>query len=193
MKKMILMAVLVSSVAAVNAQATFGLKLGANFSNLKYSEDGDSESGDMKVGLNIGGLANIPLSADFSFQPELVFSMEGSKNEFGGIETKINLNYINIPVLLQYNVSGFIAETGPQLGFLIGAKFKAGDTEVDSEAYETINFSWAIGFGYKMPSGFGANVRYNLGLSNIYKDAADDYKVKGNTIQVGVFYILGGK
>jgi len=133
----------------------------------------------------------------FSVQPELVYSMEGAKEEEDDVEIKINLNYINVPVLLQYNSSGFFAETGPQIGFLTGAKTKVEfDDEEEEEdikdELEGINLSWAIGLGYKLPSGFGFNARYNLGLSNIAKDGTDDDKLKVNTIQIGIFYTLGG-
>jgi len=196
MRKIFLIAALALSAVAVNAQATFGIKAGANFSNLKTTGD-ESESLDTKVGLNIGGLANIPISEMFRVQPELVFSMEGAKEEEDEVKLKLNLNYINVPVLLQYNSSGFIAETGPQIGFLIGAKSKVefDDEEEEEdikENFENINFSWAIGLGYKLPSGFGFNARYNLGLSNIAKDATGDDKLKASTIQVGIFYMFGG-
>lgn len=192
MRKIFLVAVMAVSAMAVNAQATFGLKAGANFSNLKSTGD-ESESLDTKVGLNIGALANIPVSSMFSVQPELVFSMEGAKDEAEGEDYKLNLNYLNVPVLLQYNASGFIAETGPQVGFLMGAEAKIDDLDVDvKDQFETINLSWAIGLGYKMPSGFGVNARYNLGLSNLAKEAEGDDKIKANTIQVGVFYTFGG-
>ncbi len=65
MRKIFLIAALALSAVAVNAQATFGIKAGANFSNLKTTGD-ESESLDTKVGLNIGGLANIPISDMFS-------------------------------------------------------------------------------------------------------------------------------
>ncbi len=199
MKKFFLVASFILVAIAINAQATFGIKAGANFSNIKVSGDGESRTTDMKVGLNIGGLANIPFSSMFSVQPELVFSMEGGKEESDGDKESLNLNYINVPVLLQYNSSGFLAETGPQIGFLMGAKLKSeynGDEEeVDvKDDLENINLSWAIGLGYKLPSSFGFNARYNLGLSNIVKDEDDlgRAKQKASTIQVGVFYTFGG-
>jgi hypothetical protein len=198
MRKILLVAALAVSAAAVNAQATFGVKAGANFSSIKSSGEGEDDNSDMKVGLNIGALANVPISEMFSFQPEVVFSMEGGKEEEDDIKVTLKLNYINVPLLLQYNASGFIAETGPQIGFLMSAKGKVEglgeEVEEDiKEEYEGINLSWAIGLGYKMPSGFGVNARYNLGLSNIDKDDSEgDFKTKTNTIQVGVFYTFGG-
>lgn len=193
MRKIFLVAAMAVSALAVNAQATFGVKAGANFSSLKYSGDGEDDNTDTKVGLNIGGLANIPVSSMFSFQPELVFSMEGGEDEQDGEDYKLKMNYINVPLLLQYNASGFIAETGPQVGFLMSADAELGDVEIDvKDQMETVNLSWAIGLGYKMTSGFGVNARYNLGLSNIAKESEGDFKTKANTIQVGVFYTFGG-
>ncbi len=198
MRKILLVAALAISAVAANAQATFGVKAGANFSSIKASGEGEDDNSDMKVGLNIGALANVPISEMFSFQPEVVFSMEGGKEEEDDIKVTLKLNYINVPLLLQYNASGFIAETGPQIGFLMSAKGKVEglgeEVEEDiKEEYEGINLSWAIGLGYKMPSGFGVNARYNLGLSNIDKDDSEgDFKTKTNTIQVGVFYTFGG-
>jgi hypothetical protein len=198
MKKIILGFAFIASVVAVKAQdaagAAFGIKAGANFANIKYTVDGDSESGDMKIGFHVGGFANIPLGETFAFQPELVFSQEGAKQEIQGIDedAKVNLSYLNVPLLLQYNASGFFAETGPQVGFLIGAKAKFDDEDTDvKDDFETINLSWAVGLGFKSASGLGFGARYNLGLSNLAKDGDDDNKAKGNVIQVSVFKTLG--
>jgi hypothetical protein len=100
---------------------------------------------------------------------------------------------LNIPLLLQYNASGFIAETGPQIGFLMSAKAKADDDDVDvKDFFESTNLSWAVGLGYQLPGGIGINARYNLGLSNIAKTEDDDFKYKANTIQIGLSYSFGG-
>lgn len=40
---------------------------------------------------------------------------------------------------------------------------------------------------------YSVDARYNLGLSNIIKDASDDYSLKSNVIQVGITYTLGRK
>ena len=106
------------------------------------------------------------------------------------------MNYLNLPLLVQYNASGFFAETGPQVGLLLSAKNK---TEYDGQEEETdvkddmnsTSFAWAIGLGYRMPAGLGIGARYNLGLSNLAKDAEDDYKIKSNVIQISLSYTLG--
>ena len=198
MKKIILGFAFIASVVAVKAQdaagPAFGIKAGANFANLKYTVDGDDESADMKIGFHVGGFVNIPIGETFAFQPELVFSQEGAKQEIEMLDedAKVNLSYINVPLLLQYNASGFFAETGPQVGFLIGAKTKLDDAEEDiKDDMESINLSWAVGLGFKTASGLGFGARYNLGLSNLAKEGDDDNKIKGNVIQVSIFKTFG--
>lgn len=193
MKKVFLLFIGVASFATMQAQSTkFGLKAGANFANFA----GDVEDSKMKIGLNVGAFAKIGLTEAISLQPELVFSSQGAKFEDPEEgDGKMALNYLNIPVLFQYNFDGFYAETGPQLGFLMSAKAKPDEGEdVDiKDAYKSTDFSWAIGAGYLTKSGFGFNARFNLGLSNLSEVEIDDYKIKNSVIQVGVFYAFGGK
>jgi hypothetical protein len=200
MRKLLLVAAIVASATAANAQATFGVKGGLNLSSLKSSGDGESETTDTKTGFNVGAFANVPLGTTFSFAPELVLSTEGGKESetFMGekYEAKYNLTYLNIPLLLQYNASGFVAHTGPQVGFLMSAKSKVKimdeEEEIDmKDEMEKINLSWAVGLGYQLPGGLGFNARYNLGLSDLSKESGEG-KLKANTIQIGVSYSFGG-
>ena len=186
MKKVFLFVVCAASFAVANAQVKFGVKAGANFANLS----GDVEDTKMKIGFNVGGLVQIPVTSQFMVQPEVVFSAQGAKADEG--DGKLNFNYINVPLLAKYqSTSGFFAETGPQIGFLMSAKAKEDDEEEDvKEAFKGTDFAWAFGLGYQTASGFGVNARYNLGLSNISE--TDAFKVKNNVIQVGVFYVFGG-
>lgn len=189
MKRVIVLLLCVTSFAAANAQVGFGGKAGVNLATFS----GDVEDVKMKIGYYVGGLVQIPVSESFIIQPELVFSAQGAKSEDSEDDVKANFNYLNIPIMAKYqSTSGFFAETGPQIGFLMSAKMKAGDTDVDvKEYYKSTDFNWAFGLGYQMASGFGVNARYNLGLSSIYDEDVDDEKVKNSVFQIGVFYVLG--
>lgn len=173
----------VGLVAVGTAQQThFGLKAGLNVANV---ENPDGPDYDSKSGLHFGGLAHIHLSHHFAVQPEVVFSMQGG--EVDANDAKLNLNYINVPVLAQYMFNeGFRIETGPQVGFLVSASSKVGDVKVDREDdFKTVDFSWAFGAGYLFPQGIGIDARYNLGISNIYDGPG---KLMNRVFQVGVFY-----
>lgn len=184
MKRFFLAAILLIFVVIVKAQEThFGLKGGVNISSLDLSKLDDYDS---KVGLHVGGLAHIHISKSFAIQPELYFSTQGG--EWKDDAYKLNLNYINFPVLAQLMVNdGFRFETGPQIGFLTSAKYKDDNIEVDrKKEVNSTDFSWAFGIGYLFPQGFGIDARYNLGLNNIRE--IDDFKMKNRVFQLGLFY-----
>ena len=181
MKKVLLLLVFGSSVALASAQTTFGVKAGANFATIT-----DASGAKTKVGI-VGGLqANLHLSSMFSFAPEAVYSSQGAK----ATGETVNLNYINVPLLLQYNnESGFFAHTGPQIGFLMSAKDKAdgsGSTDI-KDVMNSTDFAWVIGAGFATHSGFGFNARYNYGFSKIFKSDVGSNS-KNSVIQAGVFY-----
>jgi hypothetical protein len=190
MKKTFMLLVAAFTITLANAQTSsnimFGLKAGANFSN--WTGD-DSDDAEILTGFHAGATVNIPFGNMWAVQPEIMFSTEGAKFEGG----KLVQNYIRIPVLFQYvNTSGFYAETGPSIGFLMTAEAKEdGVEDADmKEFFNSTDFSWTLGLGYKTKSGFGIGARYNMGLSSIAKEDAVD--VKNTNIQVGVFYLLGG-
>lgn len=170
------------TVAAQHVHPHFGLKAGLNFANLNTEDNADLST---KTSFHVGALAHLHISQHFALQPELMFSGQGAK--YDASDAKLNLSYINLPILAQYMTgSGFRLQTGPQIGALLGAKAKmdGSDTDVKDE-FKKVDFSWAFGASYVTNSGFGIDARYNLGLSNI-NDA--DAKIKNRVFQVGVFY-----
>lgn len=190
MKKLLLLFVCAASFAGVQAQAKFGLKAGLNVSSLT----GDIEDVKSKIGFNVGGFAELPLASAFSLRPEVVFSAQGAKAEGEGQDVSLNVGYLNVPVLGKWtSESGFFAETGPQVGFLLNAKLKAEGVDVDmKDFYKSIDFGWAFGIGYEFAENLGVNGRYNLGLANIADSDSDEGgSVKNSVIQVGVFYKFG--
>lgn len=190
MKKLLLVVAVLVAGATVQAQIKFGAKAGANIS--MWGGD-DADEAKSKFGFHAGAIVNIPVSSMFSVQPEVLFSAEGAKFDASPDDVNYNLNFINIPILAQYNnPSGFYAETGPQIGLLMSAKAKMGDESEDyKEFFKGSNFSWAIGAGYKMPNGFGFGARYVLGLSNILDE--DDADIKQSNFAFGIFYMFGGE
>jgi hypothetical protein len=120
----------------------------------------------------------------------VVYSQQGAKGTESGTDFTQTADYINIPVLAKYSLPvGVFFETGPQIGFLMSAKVKAGgQSESDKDSFKSTDFSWAIGAGYVIPDvNLGVDVRYNLGLSKI----AEGGTSKNGVFQVGVFYLFG--
>jgi len=176
-------AVILIAYVAASQQTHFGIKAGVNFSSVAVNDGADYEG---KTGVHLGGLAHIHINPHFALQPELVFSMQGGQDD--AENTKLKLNYVNIPLLAQYmTADGFRLQTGPQLGILTSAKQKFGDVEVDAgDDVSTVDFSWAFGAGYLFHSGFGIDARYNLGISNISDN--ESFEARNRVFQLGLFY-----
>jgi long-subunit fatty acid transport protein len=201
MKKIILSAVAVLAFGFTNAQdVKFGLKTGLNISNIT----GDIEGSSSKAGIFLGGVAEIKISDKFSFQPELLYSSVGNKNvvydydyEGDKLEGKINLSYLNIPLMAKlYVADKFSLEAGPQLGFLLSAKAKGtytyeGDSESGTEdikdGYNGVDFGFNFGTSYDFTDNISAGVRYTVGLSNILKDSGD-FKQQNSNIAFALAY-----
>ena len=193
MKKLsvLFMVILASLVVKAQEDPKFGIKAGLNVSNLDFSNDAST---DWRAGFHAGGLAHIHITPSFSLQPEVYYSSQGAKipNTSGGDKVNLNLSYINVPVLLQYNFrNGFRLQGGPQVGFLVGVSDKVNDVELNrysTDDFKTVDVSLPLGLSYLAYSGLGVDVRYNLGLTNINKDTPPTAKNRG--LQIGAFYLF---
>lgn len=107
---------------------TFGIKAGANMSNI-WDTKAEDFSADPKVGFAGGVFASIPLGRLFALQPEVMFSQKGytASGEFLTIpyEMKRTSNYLDIPLLVAFRPAPFVSIlAGPQIGFQLSQKDK---------------------------------------------------------------------
>ena len=194
MKKLILVIASALVTFVASAQIRFGVKGGVNIANISYSGTESQPPFQSITGYNGGAFIVLPLTSKFSLQPEVVYSTQGTSFNSQNMEVKVNYNYLNIPILFKYHhASGLFAETGPQFGYLISAKDISGDLSGDiKSSTQSSDFSWVFGLGYKIPIiNIGVDARYNLGLTNIDKDAsAGAGTLKNSVFQFGLFYIF---
>jgi hypothetical protein len=167
-----------------------GAKIGLNLANF-YGEDTD---GDINVGLLFGGLLHIPVSDQFAFQPELLFSQQGTQGKEDGITVRFNNNYLMIPLMGKICLApNFALEVGPQLGFLLSARLTGGENGNDvsvnmKELYKTVDFGLNAGLSYESESNFIVTTRYGLGLTNIVDSTIDDVNSKNSVFQISLGY-----
>lgn len=192
--KFYLIAIIAALMATTSVQAqhtNVGIKGGLNLYNVNNES---SENGEAKAGFHLGLIGHIHLNERFAFQPEVVFSTQGSKRKELGQEVKLNLNYINVPLLLQYMFdNGFRLQAGPQLGLLVSAKNEVNKSEINQkDDYKNIELGASFGMGYVNPnSNFGIDARYNLGLTDINENSAGVSSNRG--FQLGLFYLFNHK
>lgn len=195
MKRVLLAFVVVAAFSTASfAQISGGVRAGLNLSNQKFKAGDESESGDMKAGLQLGAYLVANISDNLAIQPELVYSSLGSQEDVDGETVKLAAHYISIPVLVRYNVNEmFNVHVGPQLGFLASAKAKADAGDVDvKDSYKGMDFGLALGVGLDFGK-LNAGLRYYAGLANIAEEEdGEDYTAKNSAIQIVVGYKLFG-
>ena len=114
--------------------------------------------------------------------------MQGSKND----DVKMNLDYINVPILANiYVVKGLALKAGIQPAFNVSNKVKSDGVSVDWNKYfsgsdaevKTFDFSIPVGASYEF-SDFVIDARYNFGLTKIM-NASDS---KNSVFQITLGY-----
>jgi hypothetical protein len=189
MKKMriLLLAVFVAGASASafsQAQFSLGLKGGLNFANLDVSDIPGTYKN--RTGYHIGAFGLFKFTK-IGIQPEIIFSEQGSEvkdPQFGSFES--NFSYVNIPIIVKlYTVAGINLQAGPQFGFLTSAKL--GDESIKDELKGS-DFSLGLGVGWDLPFGLTIDGRYNLGLSDVSDESANE--IKNQVWQVSVGYKL---
>lgn len=195
MKKIILSTLLVLAFGFTYAQkAQFGIKGGLNIANQNFVGTG-APSTSALMGVNLGFFVDIKVDDKFVIQPEILYSMQGTKLNWLSDGVTINsfkLAYINIPVMAKYYATkNFSLEAGPQIGFLTSAKVNgtSNGTTVDVDAknfYNSTDFGINFGVGYDFTKKISAGIRYNLGLSNV---GSNEFVSDGDKITNSVFSI----
>ncbi len=175
------------SFTAIHAQSVkVGAKGGLNVSSF-YGDDADDSA--KKVGFHVGGVFEFVLSDRFSLQPELLFSAMGAKSE-NNSKIKININYLTMPVIAKfYVIEGLSVEAGPQMGYMLSAKYKYdGDSQDYKDAVKDFDFGLTVGAGYRLDNGLNFGMRVNPSFTKIAEDGSD-FKNIGLQLSVGYFFM----
>lgn len=192
----------------------FGFKAGINSARLEIKDAGSSNSGtnnNAKTSVHAGFFYNIPVAGSFRIQPELLYSIQGSKTSAlssadsrlsGLIGLKeMDFHYVSLPVMLQINTpGGFIIEAGPQISYLSSAngdRQNGGEVNLKDQKYvKKTDFAAAGGVGYLSRIGLGISARYVYGFTNVWDNEESpangtnlDYR--NRNLQVGLTYHFG--
>ena len=180
-------AILISQ--AMMAQFHIGVKGGANITKV----DGKSFKDQFRYGYHLGGFAEIRMGNKFVLQPEVLFNQYATKLDsnyknvyedvFGG-NSNIKLNYLSIPIVINYKLIGsFLSlQAGPQFGILIDQSKTL--LQNGGNAFKDGDLSMLAGLQFKVGP-MRINGRYAIGINNI-SDIPDDNKWKSQGFQVSL-------
>lgn len=173
---------------------SIGPKVGINFA---LAEDPDGMDLDMSGGAGFNGGAAInlrfgrpagrPLGTErFGVQLEAQFGSRSLKNDV----KDISMTGFEIPVLFQwYFVPNFAIEVGPTFAGTFSAspkEFKVDNTIFQMDKIKSYDVMLSIGVNCKLKKGFTADLRYNLGNS----DLAGNFQTKVSTISLGIGWLF---
>ena len=186
MKRIILSALAIIAFSSVTLAQGFhlGVKAGANLGKI----DGVSFSDEFKLGYQVGGFAEINFSKTFGLQPEVLFSQTNTTvtdEPLSGLTSgdKIQLNYMNVPVLLRINASKLLTlHVGPQFSILTNNHQTTSDNVKDAFASGDLAMVFGVQFNLGLLQAYG---RYNIGLQNI-NDIDNKEKWQNQQVQFGV-------
>lgn len=197
-KSIAILTVCITLFSSARAQVSFGAKAGGAITSLP----GDYTNY-RKTGFYGGITGELPVGKKFSVAAELVYSLQGNKQRImfaewapndnynaTGEKENMNLSYVNLPILVKYHlVKNFFMETGLQAGLLVDAKVKTSQGSGDKkDLYKSFDLSLPVGIGFEFLNGLGANLRYNAGLTSVYKKT--QWEARNRVIQLGLFYKL---
>lgn len=169
MKKTIsffLVAIFSFSFLTIDAQNAIGVKGGVNIANLS------GFNGRSRISGHGGLFLHHTINRNWCFQPELLFSGEGQRYFSNGDEHTLALNYLQVPLMIQYYpVPNIYLEAGPQVGLLVSAADKInGLDEAHTNAKEdfsTAQIALSLGAGIKVSEQIILYGRYNFGLTDV--------------------------
>jgi opacity protein-like surface antigen len=170
----------------------FGIKAGGNSA---YFSEQSFGMNSQKLGFHAGAFVNIPISKQFSFQPEVLYNQMGARDVAYSTETttgattvktkgesKVTMNYISVPLMVQMRpMDKFYIEAGPEFSYFINGKTKGEATVASTTGGVTtttrnsqsddINKDDINRFNFGLGLGLGYDITNNIGISARYTNS----------------------
>jgi len=175
----ILLGVFSLSTIPAFAQEAIGIKGGVNIASLSEF------TGRARISGHGGLFLHHTINKNWCFQPEILFSGEGQRYFSDGAEHTLALDYLQVPLMMQYYpVPNIYLEAGPQVGLLLSARDKVDGFEEANTVNVKGDFAAAqvalgIGAGFKASEKIIFYGRYNFGLTDvsIFDNIVDNSRV----------------
>ena len=205
----------------INAQIYIGGKIGTNLADTRVNGLAENFIPEQTIytGFTAGVMAEITITDAFSFRPELNYIQKGfimnkdvDANLLGlnlpvGAKAKTRVNYLEVPVLLEYKMGNQLAKAyflaGPSFGYAMNARLNPVATviidvnlprvniDLSNDIYQRIEVSGVVGAGGEVAAGNGklfADARYQMGFTNMLSNPILDVKIKNQGFNFSAGY-----
>lgn len=196
-----LLIIISSNTITQSQELLYGFTGGLNMNTIYTNYD----EGGLKVGFNLGGLAQYKFNNKMGVIANVKLSSKGQQyskiintpDDYFKTYHTTSLYYIDIPILYQYTIQDIIGvEIGPSFNFCLGGKDKSKIGNTSSEItkfkkgdFNPFEFGLAFGvftrdLGQSSFNNIFIEFRYFLGLTNVIKEY-------GRNTNGGVFLNIG--
>jgi len=140
--------------------------------------DGDPYTGYYKAGAVTGGYARLGIGHYAGIQAELRYTGKGSSdgNQVEGTNTyyRLNLHYLEMPVLFQYVYRSAVSlELGPAVGWLMGYTEKdENGMMLDADPFRDVELSGVAGVMYRLTDRLAVGARFSYSVFPVREHVA---------------------
>jgi Outer membrane protein beta-barrel domain len=171
----------------------FAFIAGVNICNMNFNKGAPApavhDNAAWKPGITLGFLLRVPLAKNFFLQPEYAYTQRNGSDKSLG--TDYSLNYLSMPILLNYKITPAIAIlAGPQLELLVNAKSNDHTTSTNiTHDTEERSIGATAGIEAEIKKRFILSARYLQGLNHIgigQRSNVKEFEYQAINITVGV-------
>jgi hypothetical protein len=189
---------------AAAQQNMVGVKGGFISAELSADDFGDSDS---RSGFGAGAFLQVMVAPSFSIQPEALYLSKGGSGSIEDFDTTLKLNYLQVPVLVQYHLPtpGPVSPrlfAGPSVAFEVGCDVEATSGAISVEGScedadintKSADFGVVFGGGVDISTGgivLTLDGRYDLGVTNLDDSPDADAKNRAWEFFAGVGFPFG--
>jgi hypothetical protein len=187
-------AVLTTAGAASGQDLRFGVRGGTNIATVQNDTELGSGDFESRLGLVAGAFFAVPLGW-VHLQPEVLYTSKGAALDLQGIDSRLVLDYLEVPVLARWALgTRMYVAAGPAVAWRLKAtsrtKFSGATEEIDvadSVKRYDAGVTGAVGVRFGR---FVVDGRYTHGLLDIDTDASDGVSVRNRafTISAGIAF-----
>jgi hypothetical protein len=170
-----------------------GVRVGVNLADLSFSSETEVEDSKNLTGLVTGLFVTVPVNKIVAFQPEVLFSMQGTRFSDSGESAQIKLDYVQVPLLGRFRLSSgspVSVLVGPSLGFRTRARIEVPGAPIGfSDEFEDQIERFDVGLVTGVTADVGRLVldgRYMWGLMNTAKDESDPGTAKNRVFSASI-------
>jgi hypothetical protein len=189
---------------AVKAQVKTGYIIGINRSSMTLKTVGVCSDQKTQTGIHFGGIFEIPVAGNLTFQPRVLLSAKGSNYKIDSVDYSLAPIFVEVPLLAGYSFGSdemrIFFYAGPYFSFGIGGYKVVSEGGMQDLNYGTgedkdlRHFDMGLNFGAGISiKGFQISAQYGMGMSNLSPVTNDGTEMKNKVLGISLSSLIARK